>query len=88
MAEMELYPQLTAQVYEDKDNTKYVDFLAQIAASDDPTTVPDYNLQLVKLARLQPVRLNQDTYVSLLNLMSQQQQNAYLYWAVPQYFSN
>lgn len=79
MAEMSLYPQLSEQVYQDNDNTRYVDFLEQIANSDDPTTVPDYNVQLVNLAQLQPVRLDQDAYVSLLNLLSQQQQNAYLY---------
>jgi hypothetical protein len=80
MAEMNLYPQLTMQVYDDKDNSAYVRFLAEIANSEDPTSaVPDYNVQLVNLAQLQPVRLDQQTYASLINLLSQQQQNAYLY---------
>jgi hypothetical protein len=73
MAEMNLYPQLTEQVYHDKDNTAYVQMLIEIAKSEDPTIVPDYNLQLVNLAQLQPVRLDQQTYASLINMMSQQQ---------------
>lgn len=80
MAESNLYPSLTQKVYSDKDNSQYKRFLAQIADSEDPTSpVPNYNMQLVNLANLQPLRLDQQTYNSLINLMSQQQQNAYLY---------
>lgn len=80
MAELNLYPTLTKQVYDDEDNSAYVRFLASIADSEDPTSpVPNYNMQLVNLANLQPVRLDQQTYTSLINLMGQQQQNAYLY---------
>lgn len=73
MAEMSLYPDLTSQVYEDKNNSKYLDFLEQIANSEDPTytIVPDYNLQLVNLRPVQIVAVDQQQYLNMLNLMSQ-----------------
>ena len=81
MADMMLYPQLTEQVYHDRDNSKYVDFLDQIANSDDPTSaiVPNYNVHLVNLVPVQPVIVDTQQYLNLLNLMSSQQQNGYLY---------
>lgn len=81
MADMMLYPQITEQVYQDRDNSKYVDFLDQIANSDDPTSsiVPNYNVHLVNLVPVQAVIVDNQQYLNLINLMSSQQQNGYLY---------
>lgn len=98
MAEMQLYPELTSDIYQSGDRKKYVDFLYHIAQTENPTeTVPNLNMQLmnlyqpqaiqyqqpqpqlINLANIQPIQLDQQTYMNLINLLSQQQQGAYLH---------
>lgn len=80
MAEGQLYSEITGQVFHDSDNSAYVDFLERIANEEDPTVLPNYNLNLLNLQQVQPVQvLNQQQYVQLLNLLSNQQQMGYLY---------
>lgn len=79
MASMELHPSLTDDMYKSADNTKWLEYLAQIAAEDEP--VPNYNIMLANMAyNPQPVlAVDVNQYVQLLNLMSKQNQNGYLY---------
>ena len=47
MAEMELYPELTDEIYKSKDNKKWLAYLEQIAEEDEPKVVPNYNTVLL-----------------------------------------
>ena len=82
MAEMELYPELTDEIYKSENNKKWLDYLSKIADEDEPTVVPNYNnILLANLAAApQPaIIMNQDQYLQLINMMSNQNQAAYLY---------
>lgn len=89
MAEMELYPEITGDMYTSRDNKKWVEYLGKIADEDDQeirlvnlaSTVPNYNNMLVNLgsAPQQAIVMDVNQYVQLINLMSNQNQNAYLY---------
>lgn len=87
VAEMKLYPEISGQIYNDKNREAYIRFLTHVADSDEQQ-VPNLNQQLmnmvaqpqlVNLAGLQPIRIDQQTYANLINLMSNNQQGAYLY---------
>lgn len=78
VAEMNLYPEITGEIYNSKNREAYIKFLSHVADSDEQ--VPNLNQQLmnmvqqpqlVNLANLQPVRLDDQTYLNLINLMSQ-----------------
>lgn len=80
MAGMELYPQITDSMYKSEDNTQWLEYLGRIADEDEPH-LPNYNVMLANLAQNpQPaVVLDADSYMQLINLMSKQNQNGYLY---------
>ena len=79
IAEGALYPDIH-NVYDSNNNAQWIEYLHHIAKSEHAaeTTVPNYNAHLINLVA-QPARIDQQTYMSLINLMSQQQQVGYLY---------
>ena len=78
MAQMETYPSITDS-YNNKDNTKWLQYLGQIADEDEP--LQDYNVMLANLAYngAPTIVMDKNQYVQLINLMSKQNQNGYLY---------
>lgn len=79
MAQMETFPSITDS-YNNKDNTKWLQYLGSIADEDEP--LANYNVMLANMAYNghQPTMvMDKNQYVQLINMMSKQNQNGYLY---------
>lgn len=49
MAEMELYPTITGQVYGSSDNKKWIEYLGAVASEEEADELPNYNNLLMNL---------------------------------------